>query len=185
MFKFMILFLALAALLTNAVALPFYNSTTVHNSTEAAATAPGIAARTNVEISNKGLCGKKHGQTCKDSFFGDACGPWGFCGSYYDEAYAGVGCQPEYGVCNPDLNMTDPTANSTAILSEAPASSSSSGTQSASLSSTPTSKADLTTAATTQTPGIQTPSVVTVHIPTTVEVYKTVTVMEPMASATS
>ncbi|KAF2212980.1 hypothetical protein CERZMDRAFT_83915 [Cercospora zeae-maydis SCOH1-5] len=180
MLHFMFLFLTLAALLSNVVALPHYNSTAIHNCTEAAATAPSIAARANLEISDKGLCGEKHGQTCKDSLFGDACGPWGFCGSYYDAAYAGVGCQSAFGVCNPDLDTAQPTANTTTILSEAPAttSSSSSGTQSANLSSTAISKADPTAAAT-----IPTPSIVTVQVP--VEVYKTVTVTEAMASATS
>ncbi|CAK1361101.1 hypothetical protein CB0940_03489 [Cercospora beticola] len=184
MFPIMVLFLAFAGLLAQAAALPFLNSTTIHNCSEAAST-HSIHARADLKVSDRGLCGGTTGQTCKDSLFGDACGQWGYCGSYYDAAYAGVGCQPEFGVCSPDFNNPVPSGNTTALIanttnisSPAPSSISSGISLSANLSSASTLTSTLAPTGVVITPI----SVITVPLTTTVEVIKTVTVEKAQAS---
>ncbi|PPJ58868.1 hypothetical protein CBER1_04435 [Cercospora berteroae] len=175
MFQLMVLFLAFAGLLSQAAALPFVNSTGIHNCSEASPT-HSIHARAELKVSDKGLCGGKTGQTCKDSLFGDACGQWGYCGSYYNAAYAGVGCQPKFGVCNPDLNDPAPTGNTTTVSSQTPSLVSSSIPISANSSSSST----LTTEV--KPTGVVITPISVVTVPLTTTVIKTVTVKEAQAT---
>ncbi|GIZ36921.1 hypothetical protein CKM354_000038700 [Cercospora kikuchii] len=153
MFQLALVFLLFAGILSQAAALPFLNSTALHNCSDSAQSHT-ILRRADLKISDKGLCGGNTGQTCMDSLFGDACGQWGYCGSYYNAAYAGAGCQEEFGRCNEELNATAPITNTTTMSANA------------SMPFTPTGV-------------IITPiSVITVPITTTVEVVKTITVKE-------
>lgn len=50
------------------------------------------------KVSRDGLCGRKSGQTCRGSGFGDCCSQYNYCGG--TSAYCGEGCQPLYGTCD-------------------------------------------------------------------------------------
>lgn len=56
-------------------------------------------------ISIDGLCGSHstNNTTCLHSPFGDSCSKWGFCGSFYEKEYSGIGCQADFGVCNSEF----------------------------------------------------------------------------------
>lgn len=61
-------------------------------------------------ISIDGLCGShtnsnsnSSNTTCLHSPFGDSCSKWGFCGSFYEKEYSGIGCQVDFGVCNSEF----------------------------------------------------------------------------------
>ncbi|EMF14981.1 uncharacterized protein SEPMUDRAFT_105298 [Sphaerulina musiva SO2202] len=68
-------------------------------------------------ISIDGLCGSHSNNnqktTCLHSPFGDSCSKWGFCGSFYEKEYSGIGCQVDFGVCNSEFaTLTDDAAES-------------------------------------------------------------------------
>lgn len=77
-------------------------------------------------ISIDGLCGSHSittnnnnpKTTCLHSTFGDSCSKWGFCGSFYEKEYSGIGCQADFGVCNSEFaSLTDDAADSSTTLS--------------------------------------------------------------------
>lgn len=77
-------------------------------------------------ISIDGLCGSHSittnnnnpKTTCLHSAFGDSCSKWGFCGSFYEKEYSGIGCQADFGVCNSEFaTLTDDAAESSTTLS--------------------------------------------------------------------
>lgn len=77
-------------------------------------------------ISIDGLCGSHSittnnnnpKTTCLHSTFGDSCSKWGFCGSFYEKEYSGIGCQADFGVCNSEFaTATNDAAESSTTLS--------------------------------------------------------------------
>lgn len=86
-------------------------------------------------ISINGLCGSHtittnnsntNNTTCLHSPFGDSCSKWGFCGSFYEKEYSGIGCQADFGVCNSEFATAtndDDAAESGTMLSTSSSSS--------------------------------------------------------------
>lgn len=68
----------------------------------------GSAAPTplTLQTSDDGSCGS--GVTCVGSSYGQCCSEHGFCGN--GDAYCGVGCQAEFGLCGSPASTTVSTA---------------------------------------------------------------------------
>ncbi|KAI7220945.1 hypothetical protein KC333_g2055 [Hortaea werneckii] len=90
-------------------------------STSSMAMQPSASSEPTGPVSEDGLCGPDNDDTiCTGSGFGDCCSEYGFCGG--TDGFCGEGCQPNYGTCSGEGEMSSaegsmPASTSTMSMS--------------------------------------------------------------------